>query len=450
MAVTKIHSIKTSVARTLKYCMSKAEISSGVNCITNLDIATEQFQRTKERFGKSEEKVITRKGKQYKERVGYHAIQSFKPGEISAEKAHEIGVELAKRMWGDRYEVIVSTHTDREHIHNHFVVNSVSFIDGKKMHFPNNNNNNAMNKEMAEISDKLCMEHGLGTIIVEPSITCADYGKYLLENKSSIRDSVKKDIDNLFSYSIKDLDEFFLELEKIGYEVRLDRKYPAVKPPYTERFIRLQSLGKNYTLECLYKRIFDNTKNRTYKTGNRDYYFADDKWRIYIFGLKQPPGSLSNLIKHYQIFLNKYQDKPLVYSSPETRDSAERIKNYSQEIDLLKNHDIKNFEDLGTFRWQAQKQLTNYIKERNNLYIIKKEERSSEVIIQINKLSMQIRELRKEVQLARNIVKDVKNLRVVQEQKKGDFEQVENEKQKTEKKEQGKDDFNQKQLDKEI
>lgn len=413
MAITKIQSVRTSISQTLKYCMTKkGSISSGINCIANLDIATKQFQDTKERFGKGQIKDYRREGKIYKNRVGYHAVQSFKPGEISAEKAHEIGLELAQKMWGDRYEVIVSTHTDRQHIHNHFVINSVSFIDGKKMHFPKQKNNSAMNKEMAELSDAICLKNGLDTIIVESRISYADFGKYSLENKSSIRDSIKKDIDNLLFYHIKDLDELFSELEKIGYEVKLDRKYPSIKPPYAERFIRLQSLGKNYTLEGLYDRVFENKQSLTYKTGAKDYYLADVKWKIYISNLKSPPGSLINLIRHYQIFLKKYQNKPLVYSSPEARASAERIKDFNNEISFLQKNNFDSLDNIKTFRWEAQQLLADYNKERNQLYLIKKEDRSSDVIININRLSMQIRELRKEVQLAKTIVKDVDNLNI--------------------------------------
>ena len=280
------------------------------------------------------------------------------------------------------------------------------------MHFPKQKNNSAMNKEMAELSDAICLKNGLDTIIVESRISYADFGKYSLENKSSIRDSIKKDIDNLLFYHIKDLDELFSELEKIGYEVKLDRKYPSIKPPYAERFIRLQSLGKNYTLEGLYDRVFENKQSLTYKTGAKDYYLADVKWKIYISNLKSPPGSLINLIRHYQIFLKKYQNKPLVYSSPEARASAERIKDFNNEISFLQKNNFDSLDNIKTFRWEAQQLLADYNKERNQLYLIKKEDRSSDVIININRLSMQIRELRKEVQLAKTIVKDVDNLNI--------------------------------------
>lgn len=92
--------------------------------------------------------------------MAYHVIQSFAPGEVTPETAHEIGIKLAERMWGDRFEVVVSTHLDHEHIHNHFVFNSVSFVDGKKY------NDNIKNLyKLREVSDELCREYKLSVVL---------------------------------------------------------------------------------------------------------------------------------------------------------------------------------------------------------------------------------------------------------------------------------------------
>ena len=123
----------------------KAYLVTGVNC--SADSACEQMSAVKEHFGKPSGNVA------------YHAYQSFKPGEISPEECHQIGLELAKKLWGDRYQVLVATHLDKEHLHNHFIINSVSFIDGKKF-----NDNKAAYRMLRETSDDLCRQYGLSVI----------------------------------------------------------------------------------------------------------------------------------------------------------------------------------------------------------------------------------------------------------------------------------------------
>ena len=118
---------------------------SGVN--TTPDTAKHKMHQTKLRYGKMDGIVA------------FHAIQSFKPGEVTPEIAHEIGIKLAKEMWGDRFEVVIATHLNKEHLHNHFVINSVSFADGKKYY-----DNTANYNKMKRISDRLCEEYNLSVI----------------------------------------------------------------------------------------------------------------------------------------------------------------------------------------------------------------------------------------------------------------------------------------------
>ena len=168
MAVTSIWAVHNSVKDVLDYAAnpkktenpnaddlkklmdyaeppSKTEqryLVSGVNCLPEL--AYERMTETKRRYGK------------LGGIVAYHGYMSFKPGEVTPKQCHALGVELAKRLWGERFEVIVATHQDREHLHNHFVVNSVSFKDGAKFRC-----NKTYHRVLAAASDKLCLEHGL-------------------------------------------------------------------------------------------------------------------------------------------------------------------------------------------------------------------------------------------------------------------------------------------------
>lgn len=127
---------------TQDYKTEEQRYVSGVNCIP--EIARDEMMMVKRQFGK--EGGI----------VAFHGYQSFAPGEVTPEQAHAIGVELARRLWGDKFQVVVATHLDREHIHNHFVLNSVSFVDGKKF-----NDCKATYALMRRTSDKLCRGHGL-------------------------------------------------------------------------------------------------------------------------------------------------------------------------------------------------------------------------------------------------------------------------------------------------
>ena len=123
---------------------------SGINC--EIDTALQQMNQTKRLFNKT------------KGILGFHGYQSFKEGEITPELAHEIGVKLANEMWGDRFEVVVSTHLNTKHLHNHFIVNSVSFVDGMKFY-----SNRSSTARLREISDDLCKEYGLSVLDEKPT-----------------------------------------------------------------------------------------------------------------------------------------------------------------------------------------------------------------------------------------------------------------------------------------
>ena len=183
---------------------------SGVNCLP--DDAYEDMMDTK-RYWKKKDGVL-----------GYHAFQSFKEGEVTADKAHLIGLKLAEEMWGDRFEVLVTTHINTNHIHNHFVINSVSFKDGKKF-----NNCNETYALLRHLSDSLCEEYGLSVI----DNSKARKGKINYDNyyqryvkKNTYHSIAKQDVDRAIAmaYSFKDFENIMI---KMGYylfgEIHLKR-----------------------------------------------------------------------------------------------------------------------------------------------------------------------------------------------------------------------------------
>ena len=214
---------------------------SGVNCLPEL--AYERMTATKKHYGK-EDGI-----------AAYHGYQSFAPGEVTPDQCHAIGVELAKRLWGDRFEVLVATHVDKEsHLHNHFVVNSVSFRDGLKFRCTK-----SYHKVMWRESDKLCREYGL-SVIQNPPRTKQPRGAWMAEKngKPSHRSILKWDADD----AIRDSTSFWEWEEAMvrrGYRfVRGDDyEHISVIAEGWQRPVRLDSLGGGYTRRGITKRAFE-------------------------------------------------------------------------------------------------------------------------------------------------------------------------------------------------
>lgn len=258
MAVTKICVIREQLEKTVQYAANEKKTSLGgvidyaVNpdkteqrlfesCLNCGSVATayDDMARTKQRFVKNGGVL------------GYHFIQSFKPGELTPEQTHEIGVEFAKRLFGDRFEVVVGTHLDKHHLHNHIVVNSVSFRDGKKLRC----NMGTYFNQVQRISDDLCREHGLSVITPKGKGLTHQEWKAKKEGKPTIRSQICRDIDGLITKSLN-FTTFLDLLKRSGYEVKYGNyKHTAVRPPYSKRFIRLDSLGEQYTDAGIERRI---------------------------------------------------------------------------------------------------------------------------------------------------------------------------------------------------
>ena len=209
---------------------------SGVNCLP--DVARQQMIMAKKQWSK--EGGI----------VAYHGYQSFKPGEVTPEQAHSIGIELANRLWGDRFQVIVATHLNTRCIHNHFVVNSVSFIDGYRYY-----DNKASYALMRRTSDELCKEHTL-SVIQQPQYRKKHYAEWDAEQKGqpTWRSAIRVDVDSAVKASMT-WSAFLRNLQEAGYEIKTGVKHIAIRPRGKERFVRLRSLGEQYTEDAIRQRI---------------------------------------------------------------------------------------------------------------------------------------------------------------------------------------------------
>ena len=184
MAITKYKVIKKNLEAVINYAKNgeKTEngiLVTGINCLP--DIAYNQMTLTKKCYHKEDR------------RLGYHIIQSFKENEVSPEQCNKIGVELANELWGDKYQVLVCTHTNKNNVHNHIILNSVSFIDGSKYH-----NSNVEISLLKETNDDICRKYGLSVIETKRALKEKEIAQSRIANynrNSGKMNLIKSDID---------------------------------------------------------------------------------------------------------------------------------------------------------------------------------------------------------------------------------------------------------------
>lgn len=221
----------------------KAVYVDSINCPKKR--AYEQMIATKRRFGKMGGNLA------------YHGFQSFRTGEVTPEEAHRIGMETARRMWGDKYEIVITTHLNTDNLHNHMVVNSVSFKTGRKFE-----NHISDHYRLREISDAICLEKGK-SVLKDAPFYGGEKGAYWIHKNGGMthRDILKRDIESVLQYS-RNPEDFQRRLKALGYQfIRGDDKYQhlSVKAPDWKRPIRLSGLG--YTREVINARFEQHRKD---------------------------------------------------------------------------------------------------------------------------------------------------------------------------------------------
>lgn len=244
MAVTKTHPIKSTLKAAIDY-ICNPEKTDGKLLVSSYGCAAETADIE---FAWTRRHAID-KGTN----LGRHLIQAFQSGEVTPEQAHEIGMELAKEILGGKYEFVLTTHIEKDHVHNHLIFNAVSFADHKHYH-----SNKRSYHYIRRTSDRLCKEHGLSVIIPGQ-----DKGKSYIEhqaaqNGTSYKAKLKAAIDRLLP-ACSNLEELLRRLQREGYEVKRG-KYISARAPDQERFTRLKTLGVDYTEEALVARIAGRPK----------------------------------------------------------------------------------------------------------------------------------------------------------------------------------------------
>ena len=239
MAVTKTHPIKSTLKAAIDY-ICNSEKTDGKLLVSSYGCAAETADIE---FAWTRRHAID-KGTN----LGRHLIQAFQPGEVTPEQAHEIGMELAKEILGGKYEFVLTTHIDKDHVHNHLIFNAVSFTDHKHYH-----SNKRSYHYIRRTSDRICKEHGLSVIIPGQAKGKSYIEHQAAQARTSYKAKLKAAIDRLIPASA-DFEDLLLRLQREGYEIKRG-KYVSCRASDQERFTRMKTLGVDYTEEAITARI---------------------------------------------------------------------------------------------------------------------------------------------------------------------------------------------------
>ena len=344
-----------------------------------LETAFADMRQTKERWHKSG-------GVQ-----GYHLVQSFAAGEVTPELAHQIAKELADRVLGGRYEYVIGTHLNTGHIHSHIVWNSVSWIDGKKYH----SNGKSYVTEIRAVSDELCRKYKLSVIDTENSNHVAKpYAEWLAEKNGqpTWRTAIRQDVDAAIQQSLT-WRQFLNALERNGYEVRMGRKYPILRPPGKERFVRFKTLGKRYTPEAIRTRILYPQFDRC---------FVENSPRVQYSRLhsgKKPRRKLTGLRALYYRYLYELGALPRKPRRPSyaVRQDTYKLNQRIRQMEFLSKHNIDTLEQLDTHRKALQTEIGQLQTKRKQL------PKTDDVQSQCESANTALKQLRQEERLCRKI-----------------------------------------------
>lgn len=250
MAVTKIKAIRGTLSKAIAYILNPEKtdeklLVSSYGCAS--ETAAREFEWTR--------KIAEQKGMNPVRIIARHVIQSFEIGEVTPELAHEIGKQFADEILGGKHEYVLTTHIDKDHVHNHLIFNAVDFVNYhayksyKRIYY-----------DMREVSDRLCKENGLS--VIPPSQNKGMGYKEYTEAKrgTSWKQKLKQTIDRLV-ITAKDYDDFLRLMQEAGYEIKTG-KYISFRAEAQERFTRSKTIGENYTEERIKERIAGRTPRR--------------------------------------------------------------------------------------------------------------------------------------------------------------------------------------------
>lgn len=356
--------------------------------------------------------TVKRKYKKTDGVVAYHGYQSFAEGEVTPDVAHEIGKALAKELWGERYQVLITTHLDKDsHIHNHFVINTVSYVDGKKFFRSNKDY-----YHMREVSDRLCREYGL-SVIRRPRDKGKNYGEWLAEKegRTTVRSAIREAIDIAARGSTTET-EFLDAMSEMGFIIDKTGKYPKIKHIGNERFVRFDSLGPNYSYDEILDDVYEN-----YHPKYPNFPKQQSPQKIFE-GLDGSPATYG----YYAVYHCYYKALKITHAQPDenrrlflfVRQDHNHMRDYSDKTRLLTEHKIGTQAELYAYKENTEEKMKEEYSKRTELRNAYKRASRAGDVTECSRLSSQIAicsqnisVLRNELKMCNSVVDEVEQLR---------------------------------------
>lgn len=326
---------------------TKDEYVTALNCLKNT--ALQQMILTKKQYGKDDGYIA------------WHGYQSFRPGEVSPDICHKIGVELAKEMWGNRFQIIVTTHLDKGHLHNHFCFNSVSYVDGGKYNYSKKER-----QRMMRISDRLCYEYGL-SVITNPHK--APSRPVWLDEKvgrptryNIYRADVQAAIDG--SRNPAYMERY---LNRLGYITDFTGVHWKIRLPQYEHFTRLDTLNPEWTRERIPRTMGCDADFGNHRADvSFSPYLPEEYRNAYV--PHQPTTHIYRLYLYYCYQLGILpKDKSYRPTSPYLKEDLRRLDELTAQVDYMGSHGIKTIDDLYAGRARLEQDLESLFARRTRL-----------------------------------------------------------------------------------
>lgn len=406
MAYDKIIVIHARLDKRINYALNESKtqraengqiLQTAINC--QLDTACRNMLDTKRRWDKENRPV-----------QGYHIIHSFSPGEVTPEQAHSLSVEFAERLLQGRFEAVVATHVDHDHIHAHIVFNSVSCIDGKMYR----DNFKTYYGDIRGISNEISRENALS--VIKPKGTGKHYAEWNAEKngKTTVRGLIRQDIDAALSDAFT-LQSFYEALQRRGYTIKrgANVKHTAIKPPGSDRFIRLDSLGEGYTEADIRARL---NKSRTEPEKPKPQatvhsYIPKGRYKIKrrsgSYGEKKKLSGLRRLYLHYLYLLSPPRPRRRSVPFP-VRAEVKKLDQYKRQFALLHKYHIDSESQLSMLADALQADIDSLSVSRRELY--RRKRRGEEVSAEIKEISLALRPIRRELRCTQQIAERIPQL----------------------------------------
>lgn len=348
---------KTDLAAALHYIGNERKnapphadrLRTGINC--TVETAYAEMQATKRRWDKCGGIL------------GYHIIHSYAPGEVTPQEAHAAGVEFARRLLGERYEAVIATHLDREHLHCHIVFNSVSLVDGSKYR----SDFKSYFGTLRGTSNAVSRERGLS--VIEPEHEGRHYAEWDAEKRGrpTVRGMVRADVDAALLRS-RSFSDFLTRLRVQGYEVRTEGKYLAVRPSGSSRYVRLKSLGEDYTEDAIRARLAVPRAERQHLQPDK----PPRKVKRYRVHAPMPPRKRVkgfHALYLYYVYLLRGKTPKRSRPVPFTiRQEAAKLRRYQRQFRFLRENRIETVQELSMLHDALQAQIDALTERRKGLY----------------------------------------------------------------------------------